>query len=66
MIIFLLRNKFFKFLLLFDYYCVLFFLHQILILYDSLHVVDVNKIVEYIQSLQKEDGSFAGDEWGNF
>uniref|UniRef100_A0A669PLX9 Geranylgeranyl transferase type II subunit beta n=1 Tax=Phasianus colchicus TaxID=9054 RepID=A0A669PLX9_PHACC len=37
---------------------------QILILYESLHVVDVNKIVEYIQSLQKEDGSFAGDKWG--
>ncbi|XP_035747691.1 geranylgeranyl transferase type-2 subunit beta isoform X2 [Egretta garzetta] len=37
---------------------------QILILYDSLHVVDVNKIVEYIQNLQKEDGSFAGDKWG--
>ncbi|XP_074893503.1 geranylgeranyl transferase type-2 subunit beta isoform X3 [Buteo buteo] len=36
----------------------------ILILYDSLHVVDVNKIVEYIQNLQKEDGSFAGDKWG--
>jgi len=42
------------------------FFSQILILYDSLHVVDVNKIVEYIQNLQKEDGSFAGDRWGNF
>ncbi|KAM7162391.1 geranylgeranyl transferase type-2 subunit beta isoform 2-T2 [Macrochelys suwanniensis] len=37
---------------------------QILTLYDSLHVVDVNKIVDYVKSLQKEDGSFAGDKWG--
>ncbi|XP_037762497.1 geranylgeranyl transferase type-2 subunit beta isoform X4 [Chelonia mydas] len=36
---------------------------QILTLYDSLHVVDVNKIVDYVKSLQKEDGSFAGDKW---
>uniref|UniRef100_H9GH71 Geranylgeranyl transferase type II subunit beta n=1 Tax=Anolis carolinensis TaxID=28377 RepID=H9GH71_ANOCA len=39
---------------------------QILTLYDSLQVVDVNKIVEYVKKLQKEDGSFAGDKWGNF
>ncbi|TKC38510.1 hypothetical protein EI555_004739, partial [Monodon monoceros] len=32
----------------------------ILTLYDSINVIDVNKVVEYIQSLQKEDGSFAG------
>ncbi|XP_031823626.1 geranylgeranyl transferase type-2 subunit beta [Sarcophilus harrisii] len=37
---------------------------QILTLYDSLNVIDVNKVVEYVQSLQKEDGSFAGDIWG--
>ncbi|KAM3841925.1 geranylgeranyl transferase type-2 subunit beta isoform 3-T3 [Vipera latastei] len=36
----------------------------ILTLYDSLDVVDVNKIVSYVKSLQKEDGSFAGDIWG--
>ncbi|CAD7682529.1 unnamed protein product [Nyctereutes procyonoides] len=36
---------------------------QILTLYDSI-VIDVNKVVEYVQSLQKEDGSFAGDIWG--
>lgn len=41
------------------------FLLQILTLYESLHVVDVNKIVGYVKSLQKEDGSFAGDRWGN-
>ncbi|XP_073752597.1 geranylgeranyl transferase type-2 subunit beta isoform X3 [Callorhinus ursinus] len=37
---------------------------QILTLYDSVNVIDVNKVVEYVQSLQKEDGSFAGDTWG--
>uniref|UniRef100_A0A8C5VLJ3 Geranylgeranyl transferase type-2 subunit beta n=1 Tax=Microcebus murinus TaxID=30608 RepID=A0A8C5VLJ3_MICMU len=36
---------------------------QILTLYDSINVIDVNKVVEYAQSLQKEDGSFAGDIW---
>ena len=38
---------------------------QILTLYDSINVIDINKVVEYVQSLQKEDGSFAGDIWGN-
>lgn len=42
-----------------------FFWLQILTLYDSINVIDVNKVVEYVQSLQKEDGSFAGDIWGN-
>ena len=37
---------------------------QILTLYDSINVTDINKVVEYVQSLQKEDGSFAGDTWG--
>lgn len=41
------------------------FILQILTLYDSINVIDVNKVVEYVQSLQKEDGSFAGDIWGN-
>lgn len=27
--------------------------------------MDINKIVDYVKSLQKEDGSFAGDKWGN-
>ncbi|KAH0618494.1 hypothetical protein JD844_017756 [Phrynosoma platyrhinos] len=36
---------------------------QILTLYDSLQVVDINKIVDYVKKLQKEDGSFAGDRW---
>ncbi|EPY74226.1 medium-chain specific acyl-CoA dehydrogenase, mitochondrial isoform b precursor [Camelus ferus] len=39
-------------------------IYQILTLYDSINVIDVNKVVEYVQSLQKEDGSFAGDIWG--
>lgn len=37
---------------------------QILTLYDSINVIDVDKVVAYVQSLQKEDGSFAGDVWG--
>lgn len=37
---------------------------QILTLYDSVHAIDVDKVVAYVQSLQKEDGSFAGDIWG--
>uniref|UniRef100_A0A8C9P7A7 Geranylgeranyl transferase type II subunit beta n=1 Tax=Spermophilus dauricus TaxID=99837 RepID=A0A8C9P7A7_SPEDA len=36
---------------------------QILTLYDSINVIDVSKVVEYVQSLQKEDGSFAGNIW---
>uniref|UniRef100_A0A4W3IJH9 Geranylgeranyl transferase type-2 subunit beta n=1 Tax=Callorhinchus milii TaxID=7868 RepID=A0A4W3IJH9_CALMI len=39
---------------------------QILSLYDSLHVIDVHKVVEYVKGLQQEDGSFAGDKWGRF
>ena len=30
---------------------------------DSTNVTDINKVVEYVQSLQK-DGFFAGDTWG--
>ena len=37
---------------------------QILTLYGSINVIDINKVVEYVQSLQKEGGSFAGDIWG--
>ena len=33
-------------------------------LYDALDSVDVRKIVQYVKSLQNEDGSFQGDEWG--
>lgn len=39
---------------------------QILCLYDSTDAIDVDKVVEYIKSLQQEDGSFAGDKWGKY
>ncbi|KAB0366978.1 hypothetical protein FD755_020302 [Muntiacus reevesi] len=29
-----------------------------------INVTDTNKVVEYVRCLQKEDGSFAGDTWG--
>lgn len=37
---------------------------QILCLYDRLDAINVDMVVKYIVSLQKEDGSFTGDEWG--
>ena len=37
---------------------------QILCLYDNVDAIDVDKVVEYIKGLQQEDGSFAGDKWG--
>jgi prenyltransferase beta subunit len=37
---------------------------QILALFDKLNAVDADKIASYIAGLQNEDGSFAGDEWG--
>lgn len=39
-------------------------LPQILSLYDNVNVIDVDKVVEYVRGLQQEDGSFAGDKWG--
>ncbi|ELW64190.1 Geranylgeranyl transferase type-2 subunit beta [Tupaia chinensis] len=36
---------------------------QILTLYDRINVIDMNKVVKYVQSLQKEDDSSAGDIW---
>ncbi|XP_070297332.1 geranylgeranyl transferase type-2 subunit beta isoform X1 [Salvelinus sp. IW2-2015] len=39
---------------------------QILSLYDNVNVLDVDKVVEYVRGLQQEDGSFAGDKWGEF
>jgi hypothetical protein len=41
-------------------------LPQILSLYDNVNVLDVDKVVEYVRGLQQEDGSFAGDKWGEF
>jgi geranylgeranyl transferase type-2 subunit beta len=37
---------------------------QILALYDSLHVVDREKVINFVCSLQQSDGSFLGDKWG--
>ena len=37
---------------------------QILCLYDALDVIDIEKVVKYVQDRQKPDGSFTGDIWG--
>lgn len=37
---------------------------QILVLFDSLEVIDRDVIGQYVSSLQQGDGSFWGDEWG--
>lgn len=37
---------------------------QILALYGSLDLVDKDKIISFVAGLQKTDGSFAGDQWG--
>ncbi|UYV66159.1 RABGGTB [Cordylochernes scorpioides] len=37
---------------------------QILAIYDALDLINTDKVVSYIQSLQKDDGSFSGDKWG--
>jgi len=37
---------------------------QILALFDSIDAINKDKVVEFISSLQQEDGSFAGDKWG--
>ena len=31
---------------------------------DCVEKIDVNGVVNYVKSLQLEDGSFAGDKWG--
>ena len=36
----------------------------LLILFDAVKEVDVDKIANYVAKLQNEDGSFKGDEWG--
>jgi geranylgeranyl transferase type-2 subunit beta len=37
---------------------------QILATVDALDRIDRDQIIKYVSSLQKPDGSFAGDEWG--
>ena len=39
---------------------------QILTLFDCVDQFSVDKIVEYVQGLQQEDGSFCGDKWGKY
>ena len=33
-------------------------------MYDALEVVNTDKVVAFVASLQQEDGSFYGDKWG--
>jgi len=42
------------------YYIIL----QILSMYDALDVINVERLVQYVRSLQQPDGSFCGDKWG--
>jgi len=37
---------------------------QILSMYDALDVINVERLVQYVSSLQQPDGSFCGDKWG--
>jgi geranylgeranyl transferase type-2 subunit beta len=37
---------------------------QVLALYDALDRINCEAIVAYVVSMQRKDGSFAGDEWG--
>uniref|UniRef100_A0A6V7QXQ1 Geranylgeranyl transferase type-2 subunit beta n=1 Tax=Ananas comosus var. bracteatus TaxID=296719 RepID=A0A6V7QXQ1_ANACO len=37
---------------------------QILLLFDRLDVLDIDKVSDYVAGLQNEDGSFSGDIWG--
>lgn len=36
----------------------------IFILFGVIDEIDTEKIVSYIKSMQQEDGSFFGDQWG--
>ena len=42
----------------------LFIVLQILTLYDSLSVIDIEAVVRYVAGLQQPDGSFIGNKWG--
>ena len=37
---------------------------QIATMYDATDVLDIPLIISYVKNLQQEDGSFAGDKWG--
>lgn len=36
----------------------------IFIIWNKLDLIDTSKVSNYVASLQKEDGSFMGDKWG--
>ncbi len=38
---------------------------QIILIYDVVHEINKEKLIEFICGLQQDDGSFAGDSWGN-
>ncbi|XP_017776237.1 PREDICTED: geranylgeranyl transferase type-2 subunit beta [Nicrophorus vespilloides] len=37
---------------------------QVLCIYDRLDAINVEGVIKYVKSLQKDDGSFTGDKWG--
>ena len=37
---------------------------QILVIFNKLHLIDVDVVANYVASLQQSDGSFIGDVWG--
>ena len=39
---------------------------QVLVLYDCVEVVDVEGVVRFVKALQRPDGSFVGDKWGEW
>ena len=48
------------------YYIMIILRWQILVLYESVPVVNVEGVVKYVSSLQQPDGSFIGDNWGTY
>ena len=44
--------------------CPTLLLMQVLMLYDSLDLMDKEGAVKFVSSLQRPDGSFTGDKWG--
>ena len=37
---------------------------QLLVLFDALDRLDAARVMRYVAALQRADGSFQGDEWG--
>ena len=37
---------------------------QIAVIFDCMDAVRVDDVIEFVVSLQQEDGSFMGDQWG--